>query len=309
MSSEEADSVQFIGQLFDRYQRAVEEGNTEDATEALGEILALAQQWCEEHPSPDMILNVAAGESEERADWAAAESAYQQILSLPDLEPAIEYRAHGNLASLYRLLGRESDALDHARRATVATRRSELEMLLCMALQGEAGCLIESGQVAEACEVIQEATSWLEDDSTYDQIRANTLTLRAKCAIHTNSLDEAKRDLQQAYRLLEPLAEFEFAAGARADLAHWWSVTARLRTATNDLEEAVDAWQKAVTLSRNVAAQPHADSVHSEAAVARMLKGLADALESCGRGEQAGSARQQEQQIVERLGLPARFPD
>ncbi len=304
MSSDGATPDEPFAKLMQQYQRAVDDWDFEDATGTVHDIFALAEEWCDENPSPDFALTITAAEFEERADWSAAESAYNQILSLPDIEPAVEYKAHGDLAGLCRLLQRDSDALAHVRYATAAARRADLTVLLVMALQGEARCLIKCGQISEACNVIAEAISVIDDDKMYNQARASILTLRAECDIHNDADADAERDLERAYDLLEPLAGMDIAAGIHSDLSRWWSVTARLCAKRDDREGSVAAWQKAVGISKHVDSLVHADNVYTKSVVADMLKGLADALLVCDRTDDATVACDERNALLDRIGVP-----
>jgi tetratricopeptide (TPR) repeat protein len=304
MSSNDATPDEPFGKLMQQYQRAVENRDFDDASGAVHDIFALAEEWSEENPSPDFELTIAAGAFEERADWGAAESAYNQILCLSDLEPATEYKAHSNLASLFRLLGRNLDALGHARCATAAARRVDLSILLAMALKGETRCLIRCGEIAEAVNVIAEAISAIDDDTMCNQMCASLLTLRAECAIRNGAIAEAEGDLDEAFSLLEPMAGMDIAAGVHSDLSHWWSVTARLRAKHDDRDGTISAWQKAVLTAKHVASLPHADNVYTKAAVANILKGLADALLLCGRPDDAAAAIDERNAILYNIGVP-----
>jgi tetratricopeptide (TPR) repeat protein len=290
--------------VHERFQSALHDRNFSAATEATAEIFALAEKSCRENPSKTLELNYAAEEFENRAEWGAAESAYQQILSLPDLSPADEYKAHVDLAGLCRLLNRDSDSLEHARSATLAARRFDSSVLLLMAFQGEAGCLIRNKNFSEARQVVAEAISVLEPDKMYDQLRANVLMLKAECDLHCGAIMEAGQGLDQANCLLEPLAGLQIAAGIQSGLCHWWSVTARHRAQRGDCEGAISAWQKAVNLGKHVASLPQAVNVYTKCAVAQMLKGLADALLVCDRAEEAAIALDERKELIRRIGAP-----
>jgi tetratricopeptide (TPR) repeat protein len=282
MSSNDSTPDEPFGKLMQQYQRAVENRDFDDASDAVHDIFALAEEWCEENPSPDFELTIAASEFEERADWGAAESAYNQILSLSGLEPTTEYKTHSNLASLCRLLGRNSDALAHSRYATAAARRADLSILLAMALQGETRCLIRCGAIADAVNIIAEALSAIDDDTIYIQMRG---------------------DLDEAFSLLEPMAGMDIAAGVHGDLSHWWSVMAELRAKHNDQVGAINAWQTAVVTAKHVASLPHAENVYTKAAVASILKGLADAFLLCGRPDDAKAAIDERNAILYNIGV------
>ena len=258
MTPDETPLDESAGPLFEKYHRAVDERDFDSATEAVEDIFAMAMKWCEENPSPELDLTNAAGEFEECGDWRSAESMYKRILSLPDTGPLTEYKAHADLAGLYRLLHRDADALDHARKATAAARRDDVPMVTLMALRNEARCLIGCGLISEAHELVSEAIPIIDDDEMYSQMRASFLTLRAECMLQNASMTEAQSDLEETYRLLEPLAEMGIAGGVHGDLSRWWSVTARLRAA---------AWRQGTVrfppggrpwrLSKHVASLPH----------------------------------------------------
>lgn len=304
MKPDETPLDESSGPLFEKYHRALEERDFDSATEAVGDIFALAVKWCEENPSPDFDLTIAAGEFEECADWRSAESMYERILSLPDITPGTEYKAHSDLAKLCQLLHRHEDALDHARRATAATRRDDFALLLLMALESEAWCLNGCDRVTEALALVAEAFTIMDHDETCDLMRAQFLTLRAECAVRSGSLAKADPDLEQAHRLLEPLSKMEIAAGVHGTLACWWSVTARLRAERDDRDGAVSAWRKAVEISKHVDSLPQIDNVYSKASIANMLKGLAEALSAADRTEEAAAVLDEREELLERIGIP-----
>jgi tetratricopeptide (TPR) repeat protein len=309
MSSNDPTPDEPFGKLLQQYQRAVKNRDIDNASDAIHDIFALVEDWCEEHSSPDFELTIAAGEFEESADWGSAESTYNQILSLSDLEPATEYKAHSNLSSLYRLLGRNLEALGHSRCATAAARRADFFILLAMALQGETRCLIRCGGIGEAENTIAEAISAINDDTMCNQIRASLLTLRAECAIHNGAIAQADADLDEAFSFLESMAGMDIAAGIHGDLSHWWSVLAQLRSKYDDHDGAIVAWQKAVATAKHVASLPHADNVHTKAAVANLLRGLADALMLCGRPDDASAAFDERNAILYNIGMLKKDPE
>lgn len=303
MSSNGPGSDEAFGKLVERFQPAVDARAFVEAADVVHDVFSLASEWCEQNPSVDLNLTIAAAECEENADWSTAESMYIQILSLPDTEFPTESRAHSRLAGLYRLLHRDSDALDHARRATAA-RRADLPSLLLMALEDEVRCLIKCRHIAAACNAVAEALSVIGNDGMLNQNRASMLTLRAECALHNQTLTDADADLETAFGLLQPLADMDIAAGIHCDLAKWWSVTARLRGARGDRHGAVSAWRQAVSTSQHVASLPHAESAYTKVMVADMLNGLADALWACDRLHDAASAFEERKDILRSVGLP-----
>ena len=137
---EEAQDARFEA-LFDEFHKAVEDGDIE-AEERLGaEALALAAEWADQNMSEDLQLKMMASQFEDAAEWEMAEQAILQVLRLAEAcaDGAREmglYKAHDDLRGLYRLLGRNGEALDHARKSVEAARPAEMDVLLGMALAG-----------------------------------------------------------------------------------------------------------------------------------------------------------------------------
>ncbi len=309
MSSDERLWDEYLGELFERYRRAVISGASADARDAILETFSIALTSFEENPTRDLSLTIAAGECEENAAWDAAESTYFEILSLPDIEPSTEYMARGKLACLYRLLHRDSDALDQTRLATAAARRADIPIVLSMALRGEARCLIRCGQIDDARQALAEALSLFDNgkmcfDDMHGQSRAAILTLRAECALHDGAIRDAEGDLEQAFDLLRPLAGIEIAAGVHSDLANWWSITAKLRSASDHGDGAIAAWREALRISKHVASLPQVETPYTKMLIADALDGLADALLACDRSDDAAAAIDERMDILRCIGLP-----
>jgi hypothetical protein len=173
-----------------------------------------------------------------------------------------------------------------------------------MSLETEARCLVRMGHLIEANAIITEALSVLNDEPTYNHLRAWALILRAKCAVVAGRMPDADRDLDVAYGILQPLAAMESAGGIHSGLAQWWSVSARLCTAREDYEGSVAAWNNAVKFAKHVAELPQIERVYALAAVAFMLKGLAGALSSVGRGAGGRRVERERRLLLDDLGVP-----
>ncbi len=304
MSTDESKPFDAFSKLMHQYRDAVNDDELGDAEATVHEIFAAAAEWCDQNPSPDFDLTLAAGRFEENADWVGAESAYRQIHLLPSLEPHTASKAYSDLASLYRLVNRHSDALRHARLATAAARPVAPSTFLVMMLRIEARCLIGYDHIDLARAVLDEALSIIGDDKAYDQMRASNLTLLAECDVHRGRHADAERILEEAFYLLQPLSRMKIAAGIHSDLSRWWSAAAKLRAARNDRDGAVTAWQEAVRLAKHVASLPHAESVYTKVTVADMLKGLADSLATCDFSDSAAAALADRTTILRALGIP-----
>jgi tetratricopeptide (TPR) repeat protein len=131
-------------ELLQRARRAIDAGLTSDAEEATGELFSKVEQWAAENPSADWADRTEAAQCEMLGDWNGAEAAYQRILELAIRETSAcsLFKAHQDLAGVYFVVGRLSQALEHSRLATSAARKSDLPILLLMALRSEAAHLM-----------------------------------------------------------------------------------------------------------------------------------------------------------------------
>ena len=143
MMPEDEDFEPRFSELHQQIQDAIGSGDHEQAEGSIDELFELAVESCINDPTPDFVLTVTAGECEENSDWSGAESAYMQILDLPDVEPHTRYKAHLDLASLCQLLNRE-DALEHASLAVAAAREGDFAVLLAIA-----PCSVPTSTVSE----------------------------------------------------------------------------------------------------------------------------------------------------------------
>jgi tetratricopeptide (TPR) repeat protein len=274
------------------------------------DLFTAAAEQAERDPSADMELTDVARQCEENGDWSGAESAYTTILALPDADApdvvaCVRWKAHSDLYRLCRWLNRHDDAFRHAVYATAAARQSDTSMLVVFSLCCEAGCYMRRGELDAAEKAIAEALSCLDDETMFDQARARIVTLRAEWALRHGRYDAAAEDLDRSFEILNRMSNMELAAGVHGDLANWWKTTARLRAVRGDLSGAAAAWEEAVSRDRHVASLPHTADVHARLVVAETLRGLADALDSEGRSEEASEARRERLSILDLANVPA----
>jgi|GEM_PF-2991952 len=286
----------------EHYQELVESGRCSDAEEAIEEVFELVAKLAEQDESPDWQLIVEAGEHEEALNYDGMEAAHLKRLALPNEDA---WRAHHQLANLYVVLNRHDEAIRHAQQATSDARKYDFPVVTTAALRSEGAVYLRVGRVSDAERCFVEAIGVLDaDDPAYRQLRAALLTLLANCAVHGEECDSAMEYLETADALLRPLQPMLSAAGVQSDLADWWATTARLRLLLGRNDEAIVAWQEAISLARHVAELPQCQGLYTQLNVAAMLHHYGQCLLKIGNDNAAQEALAESRQIVGDLGLP-----
>lgn len=302
---DEATSIQDAFQnALERYQAAFGSQDIDEAEGALDDIFALAEAFADENPSEDLKLMQEAGECEERGDWEGAEAAYRALLDLPNVDPLGIHRAHVSLYSHFRLLGRDADAFEHARLASLAARQIDFGIVKTLSLWRDARCALDRDELPAAETAIAEAFTIVDQDEVANQLRAKLFIVRAEIAVARGRLSAAETDLQEAMDLLHPMSAMAMAGGIHSDLADGWSVTSRLRAARSDTSGAIEAAANAVAAHRHIAALPHLAGVHTSVALAAALKNLADALSAGGLRREAQAALEEHDAIIDEAKIP-----
>lgn len=293
-------------ELVEQALTAVHAGLSIDAEEKIGELFSIAQEWVEKSPPPGWHFIEEAVECELQCDWPGAERAYLERLRLEEEQLQITYGAHRDLAALYRLLGRPTAEFEHLKRATNSARASGSQMLLLVALRGEAHSQLRLGRIDDA-----EATAFeafgvlgLEDEAYSTQLRASHLVLRARCACAGNRLTEADDDLRFAMELLEPMSCVDVAGGVQDDLRDWWAATAEVRAAKFDLIGSREARESAVAQARHVDSLEQCAGVYTRFSLTNALERLAEACVQCGDSASATASIEEATTIRRALKLP-----
>jgi tetratricopeptide (TPR) repeat protein len=293
-------------QLLQAHEEAVRAGRMSEANDIAGNFMALVAQRAMEEPSPELLLQMEAQRCEEAADWPGAEVAYRRVLdrAVATGEVANQYKSFSDLSNLYELVGNETAALELARSATEAARRTDISILLAMALEQQAGCALRLDLVSEALTALDEALRSMGRERMYDVERGRCLVLRAECRLRSGDTHSANRDLEAARQDLEAESAMKLAAGVHSALARWWSVKARLLAGQGDWSEAAQAWTKAVAGRRHVAELPQVMGAYTQNALAETLWAQGQALLSAGCPREAEESLTESQAIRERIGLP-----
>jgi hypothetical protein len=137
-----------MSRLLCEYQTALESRWFPRAQKAIDRFFALVEE--ESPASPDFHLSVKGDEYLQSGDWEGAESAFREILDLPDGNAFVRSKAHLDLFSLFCLLNRDDEALEQAGAATAAAREADSELLLTWSLHGEAACHLKRDELQQA---------------------------------------------------------------------------------------------------------------------------------------------------------------
>jgi len=293
-----------VNQAFKQVVDAVCNREPSAGDAAIEDLLASFATATSQDDEASFQLVLQASQHEANGNWHEAEAAYRQILVLPDIGRAEQYKTQADLAALCRLMDRPLDALEHAQQATKAAKDVNESVLFPMACVSEAHLYLELGNVDQAQSCVDLALSSLGDDGLLNHFRAHLLTLRAECHLHQGDIITASHTLEEAHVLLEPIVSPSLAAGILNSQRHWWRVVARLRTAQGANAEAVVAWKRAVAIGRQIHSLPHVRSPYTAAALAETLSGLARALQLAKREGEAAVVDSERQALQHEAHLP-----
>ncbi len=302
-SDDQHDMSDELPAALQRYQDLVQAGRCADAEEAIEEIMDLVMQHAETDNSPDWALVVAASDCELAHDYAGMEQAQLKRLAIADAHNVTGI--HRDLARLYVALNRHGEALVHAEAIAAIGRRSDFPFGAALELRLAGGIHLRLGHVAQAEEYYRAALDRLDvDDASCNQIRASLLSLLAACDLACDRTRQASERLDAAIELLCPYTPMLSAAGVQSDLAEWWVNTAWLRVKLGEVDEAGEAWQEAVTLSRLVVELPQCEGIYAPLHLARVLHEYAQASTFVGGRELAARLSAESASIAADLGLP-----
>ena len=297
-----------IKELLAAIEAARERGQHDEMERLTLEFMALAAEYIEANPSPELELKMDAHQMEMEGDWAGAEPAYLKVLEIKELSQSAAglYQAHANIAGFYAVQGKNDLAWDHQQSSTVWARQCKMEPIHLLALECEAGMARRRGEVALAWGLIEEAVGILdsEEGRSYDLARARILVVRSRLYLDAGALDEGEADLTIAQDILEPQSGFLIAAGIHSGLAGWWRATALLRAYRGDLTGSLSAWRESVGRCRHVATLSQLVGPFKYIYLGASLLRLAAALEKAGLGDEASAARREGQGIYLHFKLP-----
>lgn len=303
MSMDENQKPEFI-RLLQAFQEAREHDDVKAAESLAVQCLAFVAEEAARNPSDRLRLIEEAIEHENAARWEHAEAARRRVLALAETEAnqVMIYKAHTDLCNLYTIRGLTDPALQEARAAVEAARKSDITMLLGTALGELSRCYLAEGDMASAAAAAEEAVQSIPAEKAQGIQRARALLMRARCRVEQGQTAEAKCDLNVAWDLLQPLAEASMFAGVQSGLASWWEITGRIRTESKDLAGAVEAWGKAVEFRRVVSQLPQLEGPYKHVSLAKTLHQYGVALSAAGKVQEAVRAFDESRSIHEKTG-------
>jgi tetratricopeptide (TPR) repeat protein len=193
---------------------------------------------------------------EENFDWEGAEECYLNAIRVCD-HLTLQSNTYDTLAALYSFIGRQSEALEAAHKATKIGEKSNICVVALMALVAEGYLNLKSGNNAVAEQIVEEALKKLECDRSIDEeaplFRARIMLLRARCAIEKGNWSSGQADLKSVWSQIEPWQCYTMAGGFQDCIAKWWEANAELCQRYLDTKGAVSARREVVIRTRKIA--------------------------------------------------------
>ncbi len=309
---ERADAVDAkLMELIEAHRSAMDDEDFAEAdhlgAEVLTEVMAAALAAAERgEVDEDLVWQSEASECEQRGDWDGALAARQKVLELAqqDTLPAMVWKAHDDLADLYYLLGDHEAALREQQLATAAARNDDTEIVLRMALEGEATLLLRLGRVNEAAARVLEGLKAPNTEPVDDFGPAKLRVLQAQCEAECGHVAEAREVLRSVQSIVRRAEQMPVAAGYQFALCSWWWVEALCCETEDDTGGQIEALRRALGIVRHVAQDPPCSNVYCRAKLVRILDRLGEALWHHGDFDEARRVREESREIRDSLRLP-----
>jgi tetratricopeptide (TPR) repeat protein len=289
------------------YGKAINEGRHDDAEAIAMQMMQLAMlRAMNEEPSQEMIWKQMAGECEEQGNWAGAEEALRNALTLEREGKVRELpvKTHLDLASLYEMLGRDTEALAQINAAVELSHDSEIMAIRTMALEAKAKMLLVANDPAGAKEVALDALGPIPDDKLHELMKARMLVLLGRCDAVLGNLEPAEEAVSRAMELVRPYGENKFLGGLQGFMAQSAATTAAILSGRGKLKEAAESFAESIERARTIAEQPHLCGPRSNYRLAQALSKYATYLDAAKRGAEAAAARAESEALLRALRLP-----
>ncbi len=302
------DTDPFIETL-EQHQAAVEAGDATKADRLAMAAMVQAMEHADEHPSDWLQMMEQVREHEARGDWRAAEQGLLAVLTKVEgeNEPLNVWKAHTDLASLYRVTGDAGRELQHDRLALEAARAAGMRPTLAASLWSLAYSELAAGNPDAAIALTTEGIELTEAEPLFRLELARNLIARALCRRSLGDLAQAEQDLAAAEPILAPMLGAKALSGYALAYASLLETRALIHTSRNEPHEAADLFGQAIEMRRSAAVNSWADPPRMWRGLASALVRYAECLRAAGRDDEAGAAQQEREAILDQLG-PHRPP-
>jgi tetratricopeptide (TPR) repeat protein len=297
-------------EILDQMGRAMREGRTGDAEDAMRAMTAYAMEQARNWHSPQSDYLQEAADCQERADWDGARDAFERAIAVAN-RPAMEYYARAKLVAHYTLVGDVTEALEEARRSRDAANREEIRLVRWMGLYDhanaarDAGALDEARASSDACLAI--VKDIMSEGQPLPHHMMRTRVLRAHVAMDGGDFDAARRELSAVPAPVPDTSRRDL-AGISAAEARWWAASALLRRHAGDTDGAVEACRQAVALRRAIVESTWSDEPVTRRIFALTLERLSETLSAAGRLSEAVECGAEGRAILSALQLPPAGP-
>jgi len=297
--------------LIHRHTAAIEEGRIADAEHASAAIMAAALERAQADPSPEILKGLLADQAEADGQWDVARRIYEEELAsaeneeVPLARACLRSRALMHLASLDRWEGNHIAAYHQAKVAVEAAREGDSLFLLALIVEQFAGFALRAGYADKSIAAANEGLICLDESRTNDHVRCLLLCRRAEGYRISGDTDSARRDLNLAWRVIEPLSAMRGAAGIQSSIARYWHIEARLRTDQHDWEQSRIAWENAVQFGKAAAQLWEDANWQQNAHVAQILAEFALAARAASKHQLADTLQAESREIGSRCPATA----
>jgi hypothetical protein len=253
------------------------------------------------NPSPDVQLMIEADDLESKGRWPEAEAMHRKVLALEESSGnfGMIAKAQMDLCSLLLQVGRIDEAWRLSVAATASARRTEMSLVIVMALLYETSCALAIEDPGKALAAGSEAVQLIEPGKLLDNMRSKALTARAKCLLAIGDPSGAESDLASAWDFLQANPVTIMMPGPNWTLGTWWEAKSRLEQSRGDDFRAREALTLAIEHRRQ------SPGPHGLLALARALEMLGAISKTAGDLTAEEQALQEAKSIRDFLHLPA----
>lgn len=303
--SEDANRLAFQQDITD-FVNAVNEKSDEEAVAIGLQMLLRAGAEALSNPTPSVFWMTKAGECEDVSDWAAAEDARKKALefAMEHENPSYPVKPHIDLAGLYRILGRNEEALAHLESALELARKSRMSPLLVLALEARLKCDCDNDTLKQIRDTAMDCFGTVGEGRIFHHTKARLLLVQAECSLKLDETDLAWEHLTKVQAFTSDWGENEFMGGHQACRARAAKLRARLHAARAEWEQAILAQSEAVAREKSLDSQEHLRGLRMRHQFAKTLARFADYLESGGRVSEAARVREESRGLFDELKVP-----